>query len=152
MKHGVTAALLLIAAIAPSFGQQATKPYTVISGKEHPEQIDDATAYLHLFGTLTRKQGEPQDRYDRRRLAYANQTGLTGNEIASLLAGADAYAQRLQTLSQSGPVDATSRKQTALSVMAQLQQTLGSHGAFVLATFVNTAVKPNVTIYNPIVH
>jgi hypothetical protein len=37
-------------------------------------------------------------------------------------------------------------------VMAQLQQVIGPHGAFVLATFVNTVVKPSITIYNPIVH
>jgi hypothetical protein len=150
MKYSVTAALLFVAAIGPSFGQQATKPYTVISGKEHPEQIDDATAYLHLFGTLTRKQAEPQDSYDRRRRAYANQTDLNASEITSLFAGADVYAQRIQSLSQNGPVDLTSRKQTALSVMAQLQQMLGPHGTFVLTTFVNTVVKPSITIYNPV--
>lgn len=152
MKYSVTAAMLLMVAIVPSFGQQATKPYTVINGKEHPEQIDDATAYLHLFGTLTRKQDEPQDSYDRRRRAYANRTGLNASEITSLFAGADAYAQRMQSLSQNGPVDLTSQKQTALSVMAQLQPVLGSHGTLVLLTFVNTVVKPSITIYNPIVH
>lgn len=152
MKYSVTAAMLLMAAIAPSFGQQATRPYTVISGKEHPEQIDDATACLRLFGALTRKQGEPQDSYDRRRRAYANRTDLNASEITSLFAAADVYAQRMQYLSQNGPVDLTSQKQTALSVMAQLQQALGPHGAFVLTTFVNTVVKPSITIYNPIVH
>jgi hypothetical protein len=152
MKYSVTAAMLLVAAIAPSFGQQATTPYTVINGKEHPEQIDDATAYIHLFSALGKRQGEPQDSYDRRRLAYANRTDLNASEITSLFAGADVYAQRLQSLSQNGPVDLTSRKQTALGVMAQLQQVLGPHGTFVLTTFVNTVVKPSITIYNPIVH
>lgn len=151
MKYSVIAALLLVAAITPSYGQQATRPHNVISGKEHPEQIDDATACMHFFAILARKQGEPQDRYDRRRRAYSNQIGLDASEIASLFASADVYAQRMQSLNQSGPVDLTAGKQIALSVMAQLQQVLGSHGIFVLTTFVNTVVKPSITIFNPIV-
>jgi hypothetical protein len=156
MKYSFTTALLLVATAAPSFGQPAAQPYTVINGKEHPEQIDDATAYLHFFASLTRKPGEVQDSYDRRRRAYAHQMNLNEelneSEIAALFASADRFAQRIQSLTQNGPVDSTSRKETALGVMAQLQQVLGPHARYVLTTFVNTVVKPSITIYNPTVN
>src|SRR5260370_31549512 len=95
MKHFYISVALATLAAIPCFGQQSTTPITTIVGRDHPELIDDATAYWHLFRTLSRADRDTDDMFQRRRLAFANQTGLTPTAVTQLLVAADKFTEEM---------------------------------------------------------
>jgi hypothetical protein len=142
---------LTVSAIVPSFGQ-GTTGFTVVRGKDRPELINDATAYLHLFRALEQTQSESDLVFSRRRQALAKETGLGGPQIPLLLATADSFAQQGQALNwrmAPGLERQAARAKMTLQLVNQLQQALGPHDAYLLTEYVNGVVKPQVTLYLP---
>ncbi len=135
--------------------KQSTTRFTAVSGKDHPELISDATAYLHLFRTLSRTGAESEALFARRRLAFARRTALGKNQILLLLSAADAFNAQMKTLDALPPavqrtVEARdARAQVIMKIVAQLQLALGSYDASVLAQHVNTVIKPTIVVYVP---
>src|SRR5260221_1463119 len=96
MKQFCISIALATLATIPCFGQQSTTPTTTIVGRDHPELIDDATAYWHLFQMLGRSDRDTDDMFQRRRLAFANQTGLTPIQVKQLLVAADEFTEEME--------------------------------------------------------
>jgi hypothetical protein len=155
MKHyRITFALAAVLTI-PCIGQQSTSQLTTISGKEHSELIDDATAYLHFLGRLSRITGETDEQFARRRLAFARRTKLGDNQIPLLLTAAVRVREEMKMFDSETPVNQRTqqsrdaRAQVIMGIVAQLQQELGPGDAAALTAFVNTAIKPTIVIYVP---
>lgn len=150
MKHYLGIALAVLTAI-PCFGQQATQPTPAISGKDHPELIDDATAYWHLFSVLSRSSGESDEMFQRRRMAFANKAGLTPPQVTLLLAAADKFSQQMAAFNNL-PATAENhgaRTNAVLDIVAALHQELGSYASSILTNHVNTDVKKTIVMVQP---
>ena len=148
--YRITLALAGLISI-PCYSQQAANSPSRISGKEHPELIDDATAYWHLFRVLGRSQGEPDDMFQRRRLAFAKKTGLAAGQIPMLLAAADTFALQM-TGFDGQPVTAAlreTRTAAVLRIFEALHGALGPPDAAVLNDYVNNKVKRSIVLLVP---
>lgn len=151
MKHFyITVALAALATI-PCFGQQSTTPITTIVGKDHPELIDDATAYWHLFRSLSRSDKDTDDMFQRRRLAFANKTGLTPTQVTQLLAAADKFTEQMAAFKglPETPPNHDARTNAVLNIVSALQQSMGPYASSVLTYYVNTKVKTTITVFQP---
>jgi hypothetical protein len=149
-KRLVTVSLALALAV-PIFGQRVANAVAV-EGKQHPELIPDATAYLHLFRALQPSPKESAEVFARRRQAIAKETGLDDAQISMLLAASDNFAQQSRALNEVlGPGTAryAARAKMTLQIVDQLQHALGAHGAYALTQYINVTVKPHVTLYQP---
>ena len=91
--YRVNVAIAVLIAL-PCFGQKSANDYITIVGKQHPELIDDATAWWHLFRVLsTRSQADTDEMFIRRRMSFARKTGLPANQIAHLPGASDSFEQ-----------------------------------------------------------
>jgi hypothetical protein len=123
-------------------------PPTTISGKDHPDLIDDATAYWHLFRILSRSDGEAFEVFQRRRLAFAITTNLTKEQIQILLRAADTFAAQMAYFASqpATPGVLEARTNTVLSIVGTLRRDLGEQGALVLTNYVNGQFKRNIVL------
>ena len=153
MKHICISIALATLATIPCFGQQSTTPTTIV-GKDHPELIDDATAYWHLFQSLSRSDRDTDDTFKQRRLAFANQTGLTPTQVKRLLVAADQFTEQLAPFKglPETPENHEARTNTVLNIAAALHQNLGPYASSILTYYLNTKVKATITIFQPKQH
>lgn len=150
MKNSRAALTLAAAMSFTCFAQQAAPHTTTISGAVHPELIDDATAYWHLFQTLSRSDGESETTFLRRRLAFAKVTGRPTNQIPQLLAAADKFSADMAMFeTQPSALNTVAARSAAvMAIVGDLQKAIGSW-SLVLTNYVNNSVKRTIVMIAP---
>jgi hypothetical protein len=137
--------MIAVALTGVAIAQQPTT-MTKVVGKTNPELIEDPTAYLHFFLGFAKSASEHDESFQRRRLSYAQKTGLSQPNIPIAISAADDFLREF-TIVRTGPRDL--REQVILFHFTSLQQKLGAHDAFVLKQYIDSSVKPRIIAFVP---
>ena len=85
--------------------------------------------------------GEQEDLFQRRRLAYARLTGVGEDHIQILTTAADRFTREFGAV-RTAP--RYLREQVLFLHVAEMNRDLGAHDAFVLMQYINSSIKPKI--------